>query len=243
MRSAIPDNLRRLWASEDALIAWSETVLASTPYLLDHVDLIEAYMDCVQSTRQALPVGLRHVAIGSLYIRQFDSLSHGLRATLSGNFTGCAMYARDLVETEFLLDYLLDQPGRPEAWLSCDSAAERNNFSPRVVREALDKRDGFKERKRKLRFDLLSKMGSHPTPTALELKRDGMRMIQSGPFKNTRHLEACIQELARAVASGGGTLVSYCNAEVKNGKSRSSRLALTLQKTFANHFNGAKRTV
>jgi len=43
-----------------------------------------------------------------------------LRSAMSGNYTGSAMYARDLLETQFLLGYLLDELGRPEAWLSSD---------------------------------------------------------------------------------------------------------------------------
>lgn len=228
----IPDNLRRLWAAEDDLTEWAEGIIAAEPNLIDHLDLIEAYMDCVQSIRIVIPSGNRHIALGGLYLRQFDSLSHGVRAALSGNYTGCVMYARDLLETEFLLDYLLDSEERPEAWLSASKDVIRNKYGAGKIRLELDKRDGFKAQKRKARFDMLSAMGSHPTPSSLDLKRDGTRAINAGPFKQADTLRQCVEELARGCAGGGGRLVRYCNAEIPAGTNRSSRLAITLQRTY-----------
>ena len=236
LRGAIPENLHRLWAEEDALIKWADGIIASEPYLVEHVDLIEAYLDCIEAVRVAIPEGERHIALCGLHLRQFDSMSHALRAAMSGNYVGCVMYARGLVETEFLIDFLMEEAGRPEEWLSSDPGTAREKFGANSVRIALDKRDGFMERKRKKRFDMLSAMGCHPRPSGLDLKRDGTRAINVGPFKQAKVLEACIQELARAALSGSKRLLQYCRSEIPSGSKRSSRLALAAQRAFETHW-------
>ena len=233
---AVPDNLRRLWGAEDALMSWAEDVLLRDQYLQHHLELIETYMDCVDTVRQSLPKGDRHIALVGLFIRTFDAMSHCVRGALSGNYSGSAMYARDLIETQFLISYLMEEQGRPEAWLKADPETVRRNYAPWKIREALDKRDGFSEQKRKKHYDALSALGSHPTPAALELKRDGTKFINAGPFKQSQLLEKCIQEAARAAVTLGASLVAYCNSEIRDGRLLSSRLSLLLQRTQEMYF-------
>ena len=234
----VPQNLTRLWAAEDEMMAWAATVVASEVYLQDHLEMIEAYMDCVEMVRRSRPSGERHVALVGLFLRTFDASSYCVRSAMSGNYTGCAMYARDLLETQFLLNYLLDKPGRPEAWMSTDPKTTPDEYKPAVIRKYLDERDGFEEKKRMQNYRALSTLGSHPSPGGLELKRDGSRAINSGPFKQRDTLEQCIQEAARVVLTLSALLLDYCNDEVKNGTKKSSRLALILQRTRIRYFGG-----
>ena len=44
------------------------------------------------------------------------------------------MYARDLLETQFLLSYLLDEPGRPDVWLATDPKTTLSEYNPVVIR-------------------------------------------------------------------------------------------------------------
>jgi hypothetical protein len=231
MKRVIPENFRRLWAAEDDLIGWAEGIIAASEELHDHLDLVEIYMDGVDAMRQLIPDGDRHLAIGGLFLRTWDALGHSVRAALSGNYTGSAMYSRDLLETHFLIDYLMEETGRPEAWLHADAATIRKDFHPATVRKALDERDGYQERNRKRRYDELSVLGSHPTPTAFNLKRDGARMINAGPFPHEKLLQACVQEAARAAIVLGSDLLSYIHREIPNGRSFTTRLALALQRT------------
>lgn len=234
----VPKNLARLWAAEDGLMAWATSVVASEEYLQDHLELIEAYMDCVEMVRRSRPAGDRHIALVGLFLRTFDASSYCVRSAMSGNYTGCAMYARDILETQFLLNYLLEKPGRPEAWLSTDPQTRPDEYQPVTIRKYLDKRDGFVEKKRMQSYRTLSTLGSHPSPGGLELKRDGGKAIRNGPFKQRDTLEQCIQEAARVVLPLCGMLHGYCIAEVKNGTRISSRLALILQRTHAKYFGG-----
>lgn len=236
LSNVVPQNLASLWAAEDEMMAWAATIVASEDYLQDHLDLIEVYMDCVDMVRRSAPSGDRSIAIVGLFLRTFDASSYCVRSAMSGNYTGCAMYARDLLETQFLLSYLLDENGRPEAWLSSDPKSNPEEYRPVNIRKYLDKRDGFVEKKREQSYKALSKLGAHPSPGGLELKRDGGRAINSGPFKQRDTLEQCIQEAARVVLPLCGLLHDYCLSEVKNGPSITSRLSLILQRTQMKYF-------
>ena len=97
------------------------------------------------------------------------------------------MYVRDLLETDFLLDYLMDEDGRPEDWLKADEARLSKQYSPKAIREALDKRDGFSsERERRNRYRCDMPCGCIRCQWDLRLQRDGMRVINAGPLKHTR---------------------------------------------------------
>jgi len=232
----IPSNLSSLWAEEDVMMEWAASIVASEKYLQDHLNLIETYMDCVEMVRKSLPPGDRHIALVGLFLRTFDAASYCVRSAMSGNYTGSAMYARDILETQFLLSYLLDKPGRPEAWIQSNPQSTPEEYKPVVIRKYLDKRDGFVERKRERSYKALSTLGAHPSPGGLELKRDAGRAIHNGPFKQRNSLEQCIQEAARVVLPLCELLRGYCVAEVKNGPQVSSRLSLTIQRTFEVYF-------
>ncbi|WP_340250892.1 hypothetical protein [Sulfitobacter pontiacus] len=236
LSNVVPNNLSRLWAAEDEMMVWATTVVASEEYLQDHLELIEAYMDCIESARNSIPSGDRHIALMGLFLRSFDASSYCLRSAMSGNYTGSAMYARDILETQFLLNYLMDEPGRPEAWLSTDPRTTPKEYKPFNLRTYLDNRDGFVERKREQSYKALSTLGAHPSPGGLELKRDGGRAIHNGPFRQRDTLEQCIQEAARVILPLCGILHSYCVSELESGQSMTSRLSLILQRTQMKYF-------
>jgi len=224
------ENLYSLWGAEDELISWATDKILEKSYLIDHVDLISAYMDCVEATRKSLSKTDRHYALGGLFLRTFDSMGHALRAAMSGNYTGCVMYVRDLIETQFLLSYLIDDDARPLEWLRSDTKALKTKFKPVHIREALDARDGFLKKRRAKHYDLLSNLGAHPTPHSFEMKLDGTRKLNSGPFKQAELLDECIQEIARAAVLLGETIFGFCK-EFSDGDKISSKLSLTLQRT------------
>jgi hypothetical protein len=235
--NAMPPHLTSLWVAEDEMMAWATSVVASENYLQDHLGMIEAYMDCIQMVRMSGVSGDRHIALVGLFLRTFDASSYCLRSAMSGNYTGSAMYARDILETQFLLSYLLDKVGRPEKWLSTDPKTSPEEFKPVVIRKYLDKRDGFLEQKRMQSYKVLSTLGTHPSPGGLELKRDGGKAIRTGPFRQRDTLEQCIQEAARVALPLCGMLVDFCNTEVKEGDQMSSPLAVILQRTNEKYFS------
>lgn len=237
LNNVVPQKLKCLWAAEDEMMTWATEVVASEEYLRDHLELIEAYMDCVEKVRRLGPSGDRHIALAGLFLRTFDASSYCVRSAMSGNYTGSAMYARDLLETQFLLNYLMDEPGRPEKWLSSDPRTSPEEYKPVVVRKYLDNRDGFVKKNRMQSYKTLSTLGAHPSPGGLELKRDGGKAIRSGPFKQRDTLEQCIQEAARVILPLCVMLHDYTISEIKKGASMSSRLALILQRTRFKYFD------
>lgn len=236
VRDVLPKNLLRLWSAEDDLMQWATGIIASEEYLQEHLELIETYMDCVEMLRQSGVSGDRHVALGGLFLRTFDAMSYCVRSALSGNYTGSAMYARDLLETQFLINYLMDKKGRPEEWLASDPHKPPKEYEPVKIRLYLDERDGFKEMKRYKSYKMLSTLGTHPSPGGLELKRDGGRAIRSGPFKQRDSLEQCLQEAAKVVLPLSEMLAILCTTEIENGSKMSSRLSLILQRTKLKYF-------
>ena len=227
-RSAF-ENLRSIWNAEDRLIEWAVELLHREPYLIEHIELIECFMNAVDSARQALPKNDRNTALCGLFLRAFDAASHGLRAAMSGNYAGSAMYARDLLETSFLLNYLLDDEARPVEWLNADQRTLSKKYTPIEIRKKLDERDGFKKLRRHEHYSNLSKLGVHPTPQSFAMKRDGTRMLNGGPFKHEDLLKGCVEEIAKGILLLSAALVDYLG-EFSDGPIFSSRLALLLQR-------------
>lgn len=230
-----PQNLISMWRAEDELIHWATEKIFEEEYLIEHVELIECFMDVIDSLRKITPRDDRHFVLCGLFMRSFDSVGRGLRAAMSGNYSGCAMYARDLLETSFLLNYLFDDAARPEEWLKSDPKTLRGKYAPVEIRKALDTRDGFLERKREQHYKTLSELGVHPTPQSFEMRRDGTRMLNSGPFKNKKLLEECLQELAKSTLLLSSILIDYCK-EYPKGAILSSRLSIILQRTREKYF-------
>jgi len=85
MTYVVPKNLTRLWAAEDEMMVWATEVVASEDYLQDHLELIEAYMDCVEMVRKSGPSGDRHIALVGLFLRTFDASSYCVRSAMSGS--------------------------------------------------------------------------------------------------------------------------------------------------------------
>jgi hypothetical protein len=86
VKSIVPANLTSLWRQEDAVISWSLQVIAEPEraYLMEHLELVETYMDCVDQVRQKAPSGDYHRAYMGLFLRSFDALSRCVRSALSG---------------------------------------------------------------------------------------------------------------------------------------------------------------
>jgi hypothetical protein len=237
---AIPalENLQRLWRAQDNLIPWAASIISEVDHLKDHLDGIEVYLSCVKSTQETGIKTERHTALCGLFIRTFDAITNALRAYMSGNYTGCVMYLRDALETHFLLSYLLEEDGRPEEWLRSDYEAIRKKYAPVEIRKALDERDGFKEKKREKHYKLLSILGAYPSPQAFELKRDGTRSINVGPFKQKDLVRECIEECAKVSLLLSSDLYLYIS-DLPSIKTAFSAPSLRLQKTREMYYSSS----
>jgi hypothetical protein len=66
------------------------------------------------------------------------------------------------------------------------------------VREALDARDGFKTKRRKKTYDLISRYASHVTYAGVKLTVSG-DLVRVGPFVDENLLTAWLEELVKPV--------------------------------------------
>jgi hypothetical protein len=64
---------------------------------------------------------------------------------------------RDIIETHFLVDYLVTYPAKIDEWRRADEKERKGRFGPNAIRNALDKRDGFRTRKEI--YNLISQLG------------------------------------------------------------------------------------
>jgi hypothetical protein len=135
-----------------------------------------------------------------LGIRLFNAAAVALKLFLSGYYQGAAGQLRDALETAFLLDYLRTDAALIAKWRTASSKERRELFRPEVVRNALDKRDGFDSKGRAMHYWRLSSLAAHPNPKGFTLLRsggDGLAKI--GPFFDFKALKALASESAKIV--------------------------------------------
>jgi hypothetical protein len=111
------------------------------------------------------------------------------------------------LETVFLIDYFAGDRILIERWRFADKKARIKDFGPVKVREALDARDGFTEKKRFATYEMFSELAGHPTMKSAFMMRpqpDGEAVI--GPFVEVTTLEAVVSEMGRLAIQVGEQL-------------------------------------
>lgn len=86
------------------------------------------------------------------------------------------------------------------------------------VREALDARDGFTDKKRFAMYETFSELAGHPTMKSafmMRPQRDGDAVI--GPFMETTTLEAVVSEMGRLAIQVGEQLNLFFPADWLQG--------------------------
>jgi hypothetical protein len=115
-----------------------------------------------------------------------------------------AFILRDVLETVFLTDYFAGDRTLIERWRFADKKARIKDFGPVRVREALDARDGFTEKKRFAMYEIFSELAGHPTMKSAFMMRpqpDGDAVIC--PFVEATTLDAVISEMGRLAIQVG----------------------------------------
>src|SRR5262249_32669921 len=97
----------------------------------------------------------------------------------------------------FLVDYLSTYPEKIDKWRRADKKARIVHFGPGVIRNALDKRDGYTNRERTRIYGLISELASDPTYSRISLTTSGPEnLAHLGPFFDQRKLTVWLQETA-----------------------------------------------
>jgi hypothetical protein len=141
-----------------------------------------------------------------LGIRLFNSGSCALSLLLSGYYQNAALTIRDLLETGFLVDYFRTDHSQIKVWRDSSDDGRRKNFQPWQIRDSLDKRDGFTEKKRAEAYKLLSNYASHPTHAGFKLFSPKW-MSKIGPFFDESYLKALLEELTKRLAAAADVYV------------------------------------
>ena len=103
-------------------------------------------------------------------------------------------------------------------------------FSPVRVREDLDKRDGFAEKKRAEMYELFSELAGHPTMKShlmLRPEKEGDAVM--GPFIERTTVDAVLSEMGRLAIQVGELLGAFIPANWQQADA--SRAAFAKQKS------------
>ncbi|WP_202369644.1 hypothetical protein [Pseudomonas sp. MWU318] len=200
----LPDKLTALYTGEEFLRAKAVELIMLDHQLSDDVELIHRTMDLIQH------FVIEHVAddpeqetIQLLGIRLFNGLASSFRLLTSGYFQNAALILRDLLETSFLLSYLHLHPEKISTFRTGDEKINRKIFNPSDIRKALDKHDGFKERKRDAAYKLLCELAAHPTYKGFQMLAPKGKGAHCGPFIDQPTLKALIEEQVKIAVQVG----------------------------------------
>lgn len=143
-----------------------------------------------------------------LALRTFNSFASSAALLLRGYYQTSALIMRDVLETAFLLNLFHSDRAAITRWRTCTPKERRKTFGPVEVRKALDKRDGFTEKKRAARYEMFSELAAHPTMASVAMLRPNGLDARNGPFVDSSALDACLVELAMLAIEIGGPVAA-----------------------------------
>lgn len=194
----LPEKLTSLFKEEERIRIASILAINGDTVLKDHIELIQECMDmlfCIASEHKLGESDEEQVIYG-LGIRLFNSTASTLKQSTSGYHQGAISFLRDIVEIGFLLDYFKHQPDSINIWKNSKDKKKRDQFRPVKIREVLDKRDGYQEKKRNAMYSLLSRYGTHVTCESFQLTSQNKLFI-IGPFESEKLLKALMEDTCK----------------------------------------------
>jgi hypothetical protein len=197
------ENLDTLHAEEERLRDQHKKFIESKEDLKDHISIIHEAMNVVWAlTHDHAHRSDDELTIQFLGIRIFNLAAASIKLAYAGYYQSAFSAVRDLLETAFLLDYLVSNQTQIPIWKNGTKDQLKGMFGPNAVRNALDKRDGFKEGKRKEIYDLISHHATHATPSGFKLTVKN-QLGEIGPFYSENNFDAWAQELVKVMSSVG----------------------------------------
>ena len=165
--------------------------------------------------------------------RALNTTMVAYRDCLSGYYQNSLSTQRDLIETQFLMDYFRTHPDKIAEWREADYKTRRDKFSPGILRKLLDKRDNFTEKKRDERYKMFCEYASHMTYQGFKLLANEKNLVEVGPFYDEEKLLNALHELA---LNCGFAVTNLC-ACLKAKDTKTAVLALKHIKEMDNLFN------
>ncbi|WP_223531955.1 hypothetical protein [Pseudomonas sp. BF-R-30] len=217
----LPENLASLHNGEESLWIKAIEIIEQDQDLSAHVDLIERAMNLIQFfVREHVADGSDQETIQLFGIRLFNGLASAFRLITGGYFQTAAMIQRDLLETVFLITYLRIHPEKITTWRMADEKTRQKVFGPAPIRIALDKHEGFTEKKREAAYKQFCELAAHPTYKGFQMLAPKGLGAHCGPFLDQPTLKALIEEHVKLALQAGEAFTVFfptnALADVKN---------------------------
>jgi len=197
------ENLETLHALEEKLRAESLTIIDNSATLSEHFRVVHEAMNIVVGFTYCHPHRSDdEITLQMLGIRLFNASGASIKLALSGYYQIAFAQLRDIVETYSLLDYFRTNKDKIAIWKVADKRNLKQKFGPYVIRDALDKRDGFKVKMRGEVYERLSAYASHPTYQGFKLTNKEKNMGEIGPFVTEKLLTAWLEEMVKHLGYG-----------------------------------------
>ncbi|NQS88337.1 hypothetical protein HQ584_00890 [Patescibacteria group bacterium] len=192
----LPGKLKKLSEEEERIKKNSVMLLKSNANLDKMLGAYEKAMDMVFSLVTEYKIANdSELTIQYIGIRFFNALAVSLRLMLCGYYQISFAIQRDIIEMYFLLDYFLYCPAKIIEWKDASNGERIKNYSPRIIRDILDKRDGCVSKRRGEKYKMFCEYAAHVSYSGNKLVAPkGFGMI--GPFFDEKYLKNCFTELS-----------------------------------------------
>jgi hypothetical protein len=200
------DNFRGTHAHEEKLRAETMALIEADAAMRMRFSLVEKALSLIFAyTHDHTARSDDELTVQMLGIRIFNAAASSIKLALSGYYQTAFGQVRDIMETGFLIDLFRTSPKKIVEWKNADDKALRDVFAPFKVRDALDKRDGHKEKKRAKQYKILCEYAAHATFRGFRMTmRNGNGEL--GPFVEEKNLRAWVEEMVLRL---GPTAVIY----------------------------------
>lgn len=197
--TSIPENFTLLHSGEEDLRAKSIALIEASEDMSLHVSMIETCMDMMQYVRLNTPkMSEDQVIVALIGASAFNSMASAFKLLLGGYYQSSGLQIRYIMESGWLVDYLRTDPKLVQEWKSVLEDEREKIFAPWKIRLALDKRDGFTEKKRSAHYKRFCVLCGHPTFAGFAMLRPEPNAdAHMGPFLVPDLLDACVQELVQ----------------------------------------------
>ncbi len=192
--SGLPDRLASLYACEVHLRLKAEALVTESDDLKLHLTVIEAAMDLLASLVEVGNDDEDDKVIQVLGIRAFNGFASAISLALTGYSQTAGMVLRDVLETTFLVDRFRTDRAAITRWRNSNDWRE---FSPKKVRDFLDKRDGFEGKKREQEYKLITSLAGHPSMQGIAMLRPAGGEVHIGPFLEQSSLIAVLSQAGK----------------------------------------------
>jgi hypothetical protein len=199
LREVAVDNLDGLHTLEESIRKQSLDHLNQDSRLHEHYAMSAISINIIHTfaiTHQKISED--ELTIQKLGLRLFNNGSTAIKLGLAGYYQRALDIIRDNIELYFLLDYFLTWPEQISVWSKTSSKERKLNFSPIKIREALDSRDKFTEKKRYETYSIFSEYATHASFDGFKLLVSKVTNLHNiGPFFDVALLDTTMCELAR----------------------------------------------